>query len=353
MIGAGKGDVFSEPGRRGKGKCFFFGGEFHFRKGQGSQVSFKKIQLCRQAAGKRDHIPLLADQPSVDLGQEMLVSLSGERKIVFFPRHQAAGFISEFIAVIVPPDADDGRNIQIPLLDDPAGILFQMIRKMRDQVFAFNLHGRYLLNSGNIIIYFTFRVNGDNMEKTRRNDGMKKVSVILADGFEEIEALTVVDLLRRAQIFVDTVSATEEYTVHGAHGINVQTEDLFDEVNFVESDMIVLPGGMPGTTHLNEHAGVRRVVKDFYEEGKYVAAICAAPTVLGNLGILKGKRITCYPTVENQIQGAVITRLPAQVDGNIITGRGAGTAIDFALKLIEVLAGPEKAKEIRDGILYE
>ena len=182
---------------------------------------------------------------------------------------------------------------------------------------------------------------------------MKKVSVILADGFEEIEALTVVDLLRRAQIFVDTVSATEEYTVHGAHGINVQTEDLFDEVNFVESDMIVLPGGMPGTTHLNEHAGVRRVVKDFYEEGKYVAAICAAPTVLGNLGILKGKRITCDPTVENQIQGAVITRLPAQVDGNIITGRGAGTAIDFALKLIEVLAGPEKAKEIRDGILYE
>ena len=191
------------------------------------------------------------------------------------------------------------------------------------------------------------------MEKTRRNDRIKKVSVILADGFEEIEALTVVDLLRRAQIFVDTVSATEEYTVHGAHGINVQTEDLFDEVNFVESDMIVLPGGMPGTTHLNEHAGVRRVVKDFYEEGKYVAAICAAPTVLGNLGILKGKRITCYPTVENQIQGAVITRLPAQVDGNIITGRGAGTAIDFALKLIEVLAGPEKAKEIRDGILYE
>ena len=182
---------------------------------------------------------------------------------------------------------------------------------------------------------------------------MKKVSVILADGFEEIEALTVVDLLRRAQIFVDTVSATEEYTVHGAHGINVETEDLFDEVNFVESGMMVLPGGVRGTTHLSEHAGGRRVVKDFYEEGKYVAAICAAPTVLGNLGILKGKRITCYPTVENQIQGAVITRLPAQVDGNIITGRGAGTAIDFALKLIEVLAGPEKAKEIRDGILYE
>lgn len=95
---------------------------------------------------------------------------------------------------------------------------------------------------------------------------MKKVSVILADGFEEVEALTVVDLLRRATIYVDTVSITEEYTVHGSHGINVQTEDLFEEVNFVESDMIVLPGGMPGTTHLDEHAGVRRVVKDFFEE---------------------------------------------------------------------------------------
>ena len=104
---------------------------------------------------------------------------------------------------------------------------------------------------------------------------MKKVSVILADGFEEIEALTVVDLLRRAQIYVDTISITDDDKVHGAHGINVQTEDIFEEVNFAESDMIVLPGGMPGTTNLDEHSGVRKVVKDFFEEGKYVAAICA------------------------------------------------------------------------------
>ena len=182
---------------------------------------------------------------------------------------------------------------------------------------------------------------------------MKKVSVILADGFEEIEALTVVDPLRRAQIYVGTVSATDEYIVHGAHGINVQTEDLFEEVNFVESDMIVLPGGMPGTTNLNDHAGVRRVVKDFYEEGKYVAAICAAPTVLANLGILKGKRITCFPPVAHNLQGVVITRMPATVDRNIITGRGAGTAIDFALKLIDALSGPDKAREIAEAILYQ
>lgn len=182
---------------------------------------------------------------------------------------------------------------------------------------------------------------------------MKRVSVILADGFEEIEALTVVDLLRRAKIYVDTVSITDEYIVHGAHGINVQTEDLFDEVNFVEFDMIVLPGGMPGTTNLEENNGVRRVVKDFAEEGKMVAAICAAPTILGNLGLLKGKRITCYPTMETKIQGAVFTGSPATVDGNIITGRGAGTAIDFSLKLIEQLMGKEKAKEIADSIVYE
>ena len=127
---------------------------------------------------------------------------------------------------------------------------------------------------------------------------MKKVSVILADGFEEVEGLTVVDLLRRARIYVDTVSIMEDYTVHGAHGINVQTEDLFEEVNFVESDMIVLPGGMPGTKNLDSHAGVQRVVKDFFQEGKKIGAICAAPTVLSNLGLLKGKRVTCYPGVE-------------------------------------------------------
>ena len=182
---------------------------------------------------------------------------------------------------------------------------------------------------------------------------MKKVSVILADGFEEIEALTAVDLLRRAQIYVDTVSITEEYTVHGAHGINVQTEDLFEEVNFVESDMIVLPGGMPGTLNLDAHSGVRRVVKDFFEEGKYIGAICAGPTVLANLGLLKGKRITCHPTVEQDIQGAVITKVPVTVDNNVITGRGAGAAVDFALKLIEVLAGSDKTKEIGEMIAYE
>ena len=182
---------------------------------------------------------------------------------------------------------------------------------------------------------------------------MKKVSVILADGFEEVEGLTVVDLLRRARIYVDTVSIMEDYTVHGAHGINVQTEDLFEEVNFVESDMIVLPGGMPGTKNLDSHVGVQRVVKDFFQEGKKIGAICAAPTVLSNLGLLKGKRVTCYPGVETDIQGAALTGAPVTVDGNLITSQGVGTAIDFSLKLIEVLVGKEKADEIAESIVYE
>lgn len=181
---------------------------------------------------------------------------------------------------------------------------------------------------------------------------MKKVSVMLADGFEEVEALTAVDLLRRAKIYVDTVSITDDFTVHGAHGINVQTEDLFDEVDFSETDMIVLPGGMPGTTNLKEHEGLKKVLLRFAEEGKYIGAICAAPTVLDEIGILQGKRATCYPGVESQIKDAILTRTPVMRDGNIITGQGVGTAIDFALKLVEVLAGEEKAKEIAEAIVY-
>ena len=181
---------------------------------------------------------------------------------------------------------------------------------------------------------------------------MKKVSVMLADGFEEVEALTAVDLLRRAKIYVDTVSITDDFTVHGAHGINVQTEDLFDEVDFSETDMIVLPGGMPGTTNLKEHEGLKKVLLRFAEEEKYIGAICAAPTVLDEIGILQGKRATCDPGVESQIKDAILTRTPVMRDGNIITGQGVGTAIDFALKLVEVLAGEEKAKEIAEAIVY-
>jgi len=182
---------------------------------------------------------------------------------------------------------------------------------------------------------------------------MKQVCVLLADGFEEVEALTAVDLLRRARVYVDTVSITDEYKVHGAHGINVQTEDLFDEVNFEEFDMIVLPGGMPGTTNLMQHSGVRQIVTAFAQAGKYVGAICAAPMVLEDLGLLQDKKATCYPSCEENLKSAVLTGAPVTVDGNIITSRGVGTAIDFSLELIEKLVGSEMAKKIASDIVYK
>ena len=172
---------------------------------------------------------------------------------------------------------------------------------------------------------------------------MKKVTVLLADGFEEIEALTVVDLLRRAKVYVDTVSITDDYTVRGAHGIPVQTEDLITEIDFKESDMIVLPGGMPGTTNLKEDENVRKAVQEAYDDGRYVA----------DMGLLKGKRATCYPDMESEIEDAYLTGAPVATDENIITSQGVGTAIDFALKLIEVLISEEKAVEIADSIVYQ
>ena len=166
----------------------------------------------------------------------------------------------------------------------------------------------------------------------------------MADGFEEIEGLTVVDLLRRAKIYVDTISIMDDYIVHGAHGINVQTEDLFDEVDFDEFDMVVLPGGMPGTLNLKNHDGVRYVSKTVCKEGRYVGAICAAPTILKSLGVLEGRRATCYPGVEDEMEDVVLTETAVVVDENIITSQGVGTAIDFGLKLIEILDGEEKSK---------
>ena len=182
---------------------------------------------------------------------------------------------------------------------------------------------------------------------------MKKVCVFLADGFEEIEGLTVVDVLRRAKVEVSTVSIMDTLDIHGAHGINIKADQMFDEVDFSVADMLVLPGGMPGTTNLKEDENVRKAVQEAYDDGRYVAAICAAPTILADMGILKGKRATCYPDMESEIEDAYLTGAPVATDENIITSQGVGTAIDFALKLIEVLISEEKAVEIADSIVYQ
>lgn len=181
----------------------------------------------------------------------------------------------------------------------------------------------------------------------------KKVCIFLADGFEEIEGLTVVDLLRRAGISVTTVSITGKLQIQGAHGILVQADKLFDEINYEDQDMAVLPGGMPGTIHLEEHEGVRKVLKDYYEKEKYLAAICAAPSIFGKLGFLEGRKAVSYPSKESELFGAEVGKEPVAVSDFIITSRGLGTAIEFALTLIALLLDKETADKISESVIYQ
>lgn len=181
---------------------------------------------------------------------------------------------------------------------------------------------------------------------------MSKVHVFLADGFEEIEGLTVVDLLRRAGISTDTVSIMGRRGITGSHQIKVEADLLFEEADFAETDMLVLPGGLPGTDHLREHEGLRGQILKFAEEGRQLAAICAAPTVFAALGLLEGRKATCYPTMEGELSGAEVTGANVVTDGNITTGRGMGTAIDFSLRLIEILRDKKTADEMAEKIVY-
>ena len=179
---------------------------------------------------------------------------------------------------------------------------------------------------------------------------MKKVIVFLAEGFEEIEAISIIDTLRRAQIEVTTASITNDKMVKGAHEIEVKTDKLFDEIDFSNYDLIALPGGMPGAKNLNEHEGLKEQIKNF-AENKMIGAICAAPMILGGMGLLKGKRATCYPGFEPELIEAIVTNEPVTVDGNIVTGKGPAFAIQFALQLVELLAGKASRDEVANGML--
>ncbi|GAP72233.1 hypothetical protein SAMD00024442_28_6 [Candidatus Symbiothrix dinenymphae] len=175
---------------------------------------------------------------------------------------------------------------------------------------------------------------------------MKKVFLFLADGFEEIEASGTVDILRRGGLDVTTVSVAATLQVSGAHGIPVVADALFAEVDFSGGDLLVLPGGGSGTKNLNAHEGLKNLLKQHAAAGKKIAAICAAPMVLGGLGLLQGKRATCYPGMENTLQGATIADASVVKDGNIITGKGPGYTFEFALALVAELQGQAKADEV-------
>ena len=182
---------------------------------------------------------------------------------------------------------------------------------------------------------------------------MSKVCVFLADGFEECEGLIAVDILRRAGAEVTMASITGRQTVTGSHKITVTADALAETLALDGFDLLLLPGGMPGTTHLGECALVTDAVQRFVQEGKRVAAICAAPSILGRLGLLAGKKATSYPSFEHALEGAEVTGAEVTTDGLITTGQGLGAAIPFALELAALLQGQEKADAVRGGIVYK
>lgn len=181
----------------------------------------------------------------------------------------------------------------------------------------------------------------------------KKIAVHLANGFEEIEAITIIDVLRRAELDVVVVSVSGKPKVTGAHKIGVMADVLFENMDYTEVDMIVLPGGMPGASNLNAHEGLKKMILKFDNENKALGAICAAPLVYGNLGLLKGKKAVCYPGFENQLIGASVSMEPVVKSGNIITGRGIGAALKFALSIVSDLVSGEKADLLAKQMLVE
>lgn len=181
---------------------------------------------------------------------------------------------------------------------------------------------------------------------------MKKIAVFFAEGFEEIEALTVVDLCRRAGIDTLMVSVAGQKAVTGSHKIAVAMDAAFEDVDFTQLDMIVLPGGMPGTKNLEAHSGLMTQVDAFYAAGKGVAAICAAPSILGHRGLLKGRKACSYPGFEKELEGAEVVYDSVAVSDHVITSRGMGCAIDFSLAIIEALCEKETAEKMAEAIIY-
>ena len=179
-----------------------------------------------------------------------------------------------------------------------------------------------------------------------------RIGVFFGEGFEEIEALTTVDLLRRAGYDVETVSVSNTHHVMGAHGVEIKTDYYISEVSVSAMDMIVLPGGK-GHRNLEKCAHLVKRIKKFNDEGKLIAAICASPSILGRAGVLEGKKATCYPGFEGELHGATYTGTEAEWDKNIITGRGAGTSTAFALKIIEAVSGKEAAEKMAESICYD
>jgi 4-methyl-5(b-hydroxyethyl)-thiazole monophosphate biosynthesis len=175
---------------------------------------------------------------------------------------------------------------------------------------------------------------------------IKKVLIFFADGFEEIEAITPVDVLRRAEVDVTTVSITNNRKVKGSHNIEITTDTLLDEIKDIEADMLILPGGLPGAENLKNSKELKQIIQNYSDKGKSIGAICAAPMVLGEMGILKDKKATCYPGFEKYLHGAEVSTNGVETSSNIITGKGVGAAMKFSLELVAQLIDRQTADEL-------
>lgn len=182
---------------------------------------------------------------------------------------------------------------------------------------------------------------------------MKKACVFLAAGFEEVEGLMIVDLLRRAGVETYMVSVSGDRKVVGSHKIVVDADCLFEEMDYADIDLLMLPGGLPGTDNLMAHQGLEKLLREFYAQGRYLAAICAAPSVFGKLGFLEGRRACSHPCREDALTGAEVVKEPVVMDGHIITGRGLGAAIPLGLKLISLLIDDKTAEDVKNAIVYQ
>lgn len=178
------------------------------------------------------------------------------------------------------------------------------------------------------------------------------VYIFLAKGFEAIEMTTPLDMLKRAGVSVCTVSITGERLVPSSQGIKIEADALFEECTFSDATMLILPGGQPGTDNLTAFAPLRGLLTGFMEQDKPVAAICAAPMVLGKAGLLAGRKVTCYPGCEGELKGAICTETLVQQDGNLITGTGPAAAVEFANAIIRLLCGSDVQKSVCEKMMF-
>ena len=179
------------------------------------------------------------------------------------------------------------------------------------------------------------------------------IYVFLATGFEDIEALAPVDIMRRAGLPVETVSITGTEIVESAHAVGIKADRLLSDIDFGKADMIVLPGGLPGSTNLDACAPLTKAIATHFAAGKPIAAICAAPLVFGHLGILQGKKTTCYPGVEGELKGAIYTAAIVEQDGNVITGKGPAAAFEFGYTIVDFFKGKGASLPLRQGMIYQ